>query len=145
MLRVDFHIPNEIIVGKLHYFFTRTANKWYYKIRQDHGKDDWLWWKLEIITKWANNSWRFEMGNAFKSAIFHSERDKPLTWLLNKKDRFSSLHPDISDSISNMKVLRKFGEELEHAIKCRCIEPCSKEDYINVMGDIITRTRMVKT
>ncbi|MBW0564479.1 hypothetical protein O181_104194 [Austropuccinia psidii MF-1] len=65
MLQKDFHIPDEIIVGKLHSLFTRTSKKWYYKMRQDHGKHDWPWWKFEIITKWANNSWRFKMENSF--------------------------------------------------------------------------------
>ncbi|MBW0506995.1 hypothetical protein O181_046710 [Austropuccinia psidii MF-1] len=50
----------------------------------------------------------------------------------------------MSDSIIDMKILRKCGE-LEHAIKCRCVEPCSMEDYINAMEDIITRTRIGKT
>ncbi|MBW0498308.1 hypothetical protein O181_038023 [Austropuccinia psidii MF-1] len=65
MLQEDFHIHDEIIVEKLHSLFTRTAKKWYYKMRLDHGKHDWPWWKCEIITKWANNSWRFKMENAF--------------------------------------------------------------------------------
>ncbi|MBW0577443.1 hypothetical protein O181_117158 [Austropuccinia psidii MF-1] len=51
----------------------------------------------------------------------------------------------MSDTMINMKILRKCGGELEHAIKCRCIEPCSTEDYINAMEDIITRTRIGKT
>ncbi|MBW0507051.1 hypothetical protein O181_046766 [Austropuccinia psidii MF-1] len=51
----------------------------------------------------------------------------------------------MSDSIINMKILMKCGGELEHAIKCRCVEPCSSEDYINVMEDSITRTRIGKT
>ncbi|MBW0549988.1 hypothetical protein O181_089703 [Austropuccinia psidii MF-1] len=51
----------------------------------------------------------------------------------------------MSDSMINMKILRKCGGELEHAIKCRCVEPCSSEDYINAMEDIITRTRVGKT
>ncbi|MBW0490681.1 hypothetical protein O181_030396 [Austropuccinia psidii MF-1] len=50
-LQEDFHIPDETIVGKIHSLFTRTAKKWYYKMRQDHGKHDWPWWKSEIITK----------------------------------------------------------------------------------------------
>ncbi|MBW0579461.1 hypothetical protein O181_119176 [Austropuccinia psidii MF-1] len=29
MLQEDFNIPDEIIVGKLHCLFTRTAKKWY--------------------------------------------------------------------------------------------------------------------
>ncbi|MBW0575809.1 hypothetical protein O181_115524 [Austropuccinia psidii MF-1] len=65
MLQEDFHIPDEIIVGKLHYLFTRTSKKWSYKMRMDNGKHDWSWWKSEVITKWANNFWRFKMYNAF--------------------------------------------------------------------------------
>ncbi|MBW0518493.1 hypothetical protein O181_058208 [Austropuccinia psidii MF-1] len=37
MLKEDFHIPYEIIVGKLHSLFTRTAKKCYYKMRLDQG------------------------------------------------------------------------------------------------------------
>ncbi|MBW0562499.1 hypothetical protein O181_102214 [Austropuccinia psidii MF-1] len=144
MLQEDFHIPDEIIVRKLHSLFTRTAKKRYYKMRMDHGKHDWSWWKSEVITKWANNSWRFKMENAFENAIFNSEKDKPLTWFFKQKDRLSALHPDISDTMINMKILRKCGVELEHAIKSRCAEPCPTDDYINAMEDIITRTRIGK-
>ncbi|MBW0546065.1 hypothetical protein O181_085780 [Austropuccinia psidii MF-1] len=128
MLQEDFNIPDEIIVGKLHCLFTRTAKKWYYKMRIDHGKHDWSWWKSEVITKWANNSWRFKMENAFENSIFNSEKDKPLTWFFKQKDRLSALHPDMSDTMINMKILRKCGGELEHAIKSRCVEPCLTED-----------------
>ncbi|MBW0571285.1 hypothetical protein O181_111000 [Austropuccinia psidii MF-1] len=145
MVQEDFNIPDEIIVGKLHCLFTRTAKKWYYKMRIDHEKHDWSWWKSEVITKWANNSWRFKMENAFESALFNSEKDKPLTWFFKQKDRLSALHPDMSDTIINMKILRKCGRELEHAIKSRCVEPSLTEDYINAMEDIITRTRIGKT
>ncbi|MBW0521540.1 hypothetical protein O181_061255 [Austropuccinia psidii MF-1] len=122
ILQEDFHIPNEMIVGKLHSLFTRTAKKWYYKMRLDHGKHYWPWWKCAIITKWASN-WRFKMENAFESTILNSEKDKPLTWFLKQKDRLSSLHPDTSNSMINMKILRKCGGELEQDIKCRCVEP----------------------
>ncbi|MBW0517203.1 hypothetical protein O181_056918 [Austropuccinia psidii MF-1] len=109
MLQEDFHIADEIIVGKLHSLFTRNAKKLYYKTRLDN------------------------------------EKDKPLTWFLKQKDRLSALHLDMSDSIINMKILRKCVGGLEHAIKCRCVEPCSTEDYIDAMEGIITRTRIGKT
>ncbi|MBW0558455.1 hypothetical protein O181_098170 [Austropuccinia psidii MF-1] len=51
----------------------------------------------------------------------------------------------MSDTMINMKISKKCGGELEHAIKCRCVEPCSTKDYINAMEDIITRTRIGKT
>ncbi|MBW0469236.1 hypothetical protein O181_008951 [Austropuccinia psidii MF-1] len=125
LLREDFHIHYEIIMGKLDSLFTRTTKKWYYKIRQDHGKHDWPWWKLEVITKWANNYWRFKMENSFESALFNSEIYKPLIWFLKQKDRLSTLNPDMSDSMINIKVLRKCGGELEHDTWWRCVEPCS--------------------
>ncbi|MBW0493327.1 hypothetical protein O181_033042 [Austropuccinia psidii MF-1] len=145
MFQEDFHIPDEIIVGKLHSLFTRTEKKWYYKMRQDHGKHDWPQWKSEITTKWANNYRIFEMENAFESAIFNSENVKPLILFLKQKDRLSALHPNISDSIINMTILKKCEGELEHAIKCRCVKPCSTEEYINAMEDIVTRTRIGKS
>ncbi|MBW0547103.1 hypothetical protein O181_086818 [Austropuccinia psidii MF-1] len=114
-------------------------------MRQDHGKHDWPWWKSEVITKWASNSWSFKIENAFESSIFNSEKYKPPTWFLKQKYRLSALHPDMSDSMINMKILSKCGGELEHAIKCRCVETCSLEDYINSIEDIITRTRIGKT
>ncbi|MBW0559960.1 hypothetical protein O181_099675 [Austropuccinia psidii MF-1] len=114
-------------------------------MRQDHGKHDWSWWKSEVITRWANNSWRFKMENAFENSIFNSEKDKPLTWFLKQKDRLSALHPDMSETMINMTILRKREGELEHAIKCRCIETCSTEDYINEMEYIINQTRIGKT
>ncbi|MBW0506125.1 hypothetical protein O181_045840 [Austropuccinia psidii MF-1] len=114
-------------------------------MRQDHGKHDWHQWKYEIITKWANNSWRFKMKNSFESAIFNSEKDKPLPMLLKQKDRLSALHPDMSNSMIYMKILRKCGGELEHSIKCRCVEPWSKEDYINSTENIIARIKIGKT
>ncbi|MBW0531281.1 hypothetical protein O181_070996 [Austropuccinia psidii MF-1] len=65
ILQEDFHIPDKIIVGNLYSLFTRTLKKWYYKMRLDHGKHDWPCWKCEIITKWADNSWRLKLENAF--------------------------------------------------------------------------------
>ncbi|MBW0548789.1 hypothetical protein O181_088504 [Austropuccinia psidii MF-1] len=145
MLQEDFHIPDEIIVGKLNSLFTRTAMKWYYKMIMAHRKHDWSWWKSEVINKWANNSWSFRMENAFENAIFNSDKDKSLTWFFKKKDRLSALHPDMSETMINMKILIKCGGELEHAIKSRCVELCSTEDYINSREDIITSTRYGKT
>ncbi|MBW0522491.1 hypothetical protein O181_062206 [Austropuccinia psidii MF-1] len=145
MLKEDFHITIEIIVGKIHSLFTRTAKKWYYKMRQDHGKHNWLWWKSEIITKWANNSWRLEIENYFQSTIKNSEKDKTLTWFLKQKDTSSALHPDMSASMINMKILRKCGGELEHSNKRLFLEPFSTENLINSMEDIITRKGSGKT
>ncbi|MBW0555436.1 hypothetical protein O181_095151, partial [Austropuccinia psidii MF-1] len=50
----------------------------------------------------------------------------------------------MSETMVHKRILRNFGGDLEHAIQSRCIEPCSKEDYINAMEDITTRTEIGK-
>ncbi|MBW0556917.1 hypothetical protein O181_096632 [Austropuccinia psidii MF-1] len=98
------------------------------------------------------------MGSSVGRAL-HKRKDK---WcrenigraLHKRKDKWCREHvrsalrkrkDDISDTMINMKILRTCGGELEDAIRSRCVEPCSTEDYINEMEDIITRTRIGKT
>ncbi|MBW0530666.1 hypothetical protein O181_070381 [Austropuccinia psidii MF-1] len=40
----------------------------------------------------------------------------------------------------HMKILKKFGGELEHSLRSRCIEPCPTEEYNNALEDIATTT-----
>ncbi|MBW0554327.1 hypothetical protein O181_094042 [Austropuccinia psidii MF-1] len=47
----------------------------------------------------------------------------------------------MSETMLHKRILRKSGGDLEHAIRSRCIEPFSTEDYINAMEDITTRTK----
>ncbi|MBW0511125.1 hypothetical protein O181_050840 [Austropuccinia psidii MF-1] len=44
-----------------------------------------------------------------------------------------------------MKIFKKCGGELKHAPRSSCIEPCSTEEYINALEDIVTRTKICKT
>ncbi|MBW0501290.1 hypothetical protein O181_041005 [Austropuccinia psidii MF-1] len=142
MFKGDFNIPHEYISSRLQLLFTKSAKKLYYKMRQDHGKHSWPWWKEQIISKWANVSWRFEMENSFEEAIFNIGRDRPMSWFLKQKDRLTALHPDMSETIIHKRILRKCGGDLEHAIRSRFIEPLSTEDYMNAMEDFTTRTKI---
>ncbi|MBW0529585.1 hypothetical protein O181_069300 [Austropuccinia psidii MF-1] len=45
----------------------------------------------------------------------------------------------------HMKILNKCGGELELSLKSRCIEPCSTEEYIIALEDIVTRTKIGRT
>ncbi|MBW0589535.1 hypothetical protein O181_129250 [Austropuccinia psidii MF-1] len=45
----------------------------------------------------------------------------------------------------HMKILKECGGKLEHALRSTCIEPCSTEDYINALEDIVTRTKIGRT
>ncbi|MBW0470863.1 hypothetical protein O181_010578 [Austropuccinia psidii MF-1] len=65
-----------------------------------------------------------------------------MSWSLKQKDRLTSLHPDISETMIHKRLLRKFGCDLEIYIRSRFIDPYSTEDYINSMEDITTRTKI---
>ncbi|MBW0550330.1 hypothetical protein O181_090045 [Austropuccinia psidii MF-1] len=41
-----------------------------------------------------------------------------------------------------MKILKRCGGELENALGSRSIEPCSTEEYINALEEIVTRTKI---
>ncbi|MBW0572259.1 hypothetical protein O181_111974 [Austropuccinia psidii MF-1] len=45
----------------------------------------------------------------------------------------------------HMKILKKCGGELEHALRRRCIEPCFTGEYINALEDIVTKTKIGQT
>ncbi|MBW0584011.1 hypothetical protein O181_123726 [Austropuccinia psidii MF-1] len=45
----------------------------------------------------------------------------------------------------HMKILKKCGGELENALRSRCIEPCSTEEYISALEGIVTRTKIGRT
>ncbi|MBW0555879.1 hypothetical protein O181_095594 [Austropuccinia psidii MF-1] len=49
MFKEEFNIPDEYISAILHSFFTKSADKWYYKMRQHHGKHSWPWLKEQIF------------------------------------------------------------------------------------------------
>ncbi|MBW0520897.1 hypothetical protein O181_060612 [Austropuccinia psidii MF-1] len=45
----------------------------------------------------------------------------------------------------HMKILKKCEGELEHALRSRCIEPCSTKEYIHALEEIVKRTKIGKT
>ncbi|MBW0527995.1 hypothetical protein O181_067710 [Austropuccinia psidii MF-1] len=42
----------------------------------------------------------------------------------------------------HIKIPKNCGGSLEHALRRRCIEPCSTEEYINSLEDIVTRAKI---
>ncbi|MBW0497204.1 hypothetical protein O181_036919 [Austropuccinia psidii MF-1] len=51
----------------------------------------------------------------------------------------------MSQKMVHIKMLKKGGGELEHAFRRRFIEPCSTEEYINALEDIVTRKEIGRT
>ncbi|MBW0513068.1 hypothetical protein O181_052783 [Austropuccinia psidii MF-1] len=48
----------------------------------------------------------------------------------------------MSQKMMHMKILKKCGGELENSLRSRCIEPCSTEEYINAIEDIVARANI---
>ncbi|MBW0552603.1 hypothetical protein O181_092318 [Austropuccinia psidii MF-1] len=48
----------------------------------------------------------------------------------------------MSQKMLDEKILKKGGGGLENALRSRCIEPCSTEEYINVLEEIRKRTNI---
>ncbi|MBW0498947.1 hypothetical protein O181_038662 [Austropuccinia psidii MF-1] len=115
MLQEDYAIPDKLITARLHSLFEKSSERWYYGIRQKNGKIPGL------------------------------DKDKPLTWFLNQVEILNALYPEMSQKMVHIKILHKCGGELEHSLRGRCIEPCSKEEYINALEDIVTRTKIGRT
>ncbi|MBW0560860.1 hypothetical protein O181_100575 [Austropuccinia psidii MF-1] len=48
----------------------------------------------------------------------------------------------MSETMVHKRISRKCGGDLEHAIRRRCLEHFSTEDYINAMEEITTRKKI---
>ncbi|MBW0460964.1 hypothetical protein O181_000679 [Austropuccinia psidii MF-1] len=96
----------------------------------------------KIVSKWENDSWRFRMENYFEETIFNIEREGPMSLFFKQKDGLAAINPAISEKMVHKRISRKCSGGLEHAIRSRCIEPCSTEDYINAMEDITTQKQI---
>ncbi|MBW0527868.1 hypothetical protein O181_067583 [Austropuccinia psidii MF-1] len=78
MIKEDFELLDRLVTSRFNTLFTKSAHRWYIKLRQAHGNQSWTWWKAQIINKWANDSWRFKVETAFESAKFNADKDKAL-------------------------------------------------------------------
>ncbi|MBW0569561.1 hypothetical protein O181_109276, partial [Austropuccinia psidii MF-1] len=125
IIKEDFELPDRLVKGRFHTLFTRSAHRWYIKLRQAHGHQSWTWWKTQIINKWANDAWRFKVETAFESAKFNADKDKALPWFCQQKDRLTALYPDMSEFMIHRKILRQCGGDLENAVKSRTTEKYS--------------------
>ncbi|MBW0529134.1 hypothetical protein O181_068849 [Austropuccinia psidii MF-1] len=76
IIKEDFELPEGLVTERLNTLLTRSAHRWYIKLKQAHGHQSWTWWRTQIINKWVNDAWRFEVETAFESSKFNSDKDK---------------------------------------------------------------------
>ncbi|MBW0565755.1 hypothetical protein O181_105470, partial [Austropuccinia psidii MF-1] len=142
MIKEYFELPHRLVTARFNTLFTRSAHRWYIKLRQAHEHQSWTWLKTQIINKWANDSWRFKVETAFESSKFNADKDRDLPWFCQQKDRLTALYPEMSEFIIHRKILRQCGGDLEHPVKSRTTEQASAEDIINILEEVTTRTRI---
>ncbi|MBW0522228.1 hypothetical protein O181_061943 [Austropuccinia psidii MF-1] len=142
MIKEDFELPERLVTARFNTLFTRSAHRWYIKLRQAHGHQSCNWWKPQIINKCANDAWRLKVETSFEYAKFHSDKDKALPWLCQQKDRLTALYPDMSEFMIQRRILRRCGGDLENSVKRRTTEQSSAEDIINILEEVTTRTRI---
>ncbi|MBW0548391.1 hypothetical protein O181_088106 [Austropuccinia psidii MF-1] len=87
MIKEDFELPDSFVTEKFNTLFTRSAHRWYIKLRQAHGHQSWTWWKTQIIKKWANDAWRFKVKTVFEYSKFNSDKGRALPWFFQQKQR----------------------------------------------------------
>ncbi|MBW0558770.1 hypothetical protein O181_098485 [Austropuccinia psidii MF-1] len=133
MIKEDFKLPDRLVTERFNTLFTRSAHRWYSKLRQAHGHQSWTQWKTQIINKWANDSWRFKVEKAFESAKFNADKDKASPQFCQQKDRLTALYHDMSEFVIHRKILRQCGGDLENAVKSRTTDQYSAEDIINIV------------
>ncbi|MBW0555424.1 hypothetical protein O181_095139 [Austropuccinia psidii MF-1] len=85
MINEDFELPDRVVTARFNTLFTRSTHRWYIKWRQAHGHQSWIWWKTQIINKWANDSWRFKVETAVESSKFNSNKDKAFPCFFQKR------------------------------------------------------------
>jgi hypothetical protein len=96
------------------------------------------------VKKWDSPAWRFKIENKFDESIFDIEKYSTVKWVLAQKDRLQALWLFMSLQDKHLRILKKCGGDLEHAIKSRSPPNASTEDIINILEDITTRTRICR-
>ncbi|MBW0551220.1 hypothetical protein O181_090935, partial [Austropuccinia psidii MF-1] len=109
MIKEDFELPDIWLTASFNTLFTKSAHRWYIKLRQAHGHQNWTWWKTQIIKKWANDAWRLKVETAFESAKFNADKNKALPWFFQQKDRLTALYPDMAEFMITRKIPRQCG------------------------------------
>ncbi|MBW0541549.1 hypothetical protein O181_081264 [Austropuccinia psidii MF-1] len=92
MIKEDFELPERLVTTRFNTLFTRSAHRWYIKLRQAHGHQSWTLWTTQIINKWAIDTWRFKVETAFESSKFNADKDKDLPWFCQQKGRLTALY-----------------------------------------------------
>ncbi|MBW0527264.1 hypothetical protein O181_066979 [Austropuccinia psidii MF-1] len=85
MIKEDFGLPDRLVTARFNTLFTRSAYRWYIKLRQAHGHQSLTRWKTQNIIKWAYDAWRFKIETALNLLNLMLKKTKLYHDFANKK------------------------------------------------------------
>ncbi|MBW0493136.1 hypothetical protein O181_032851 [Austropuccinia psidii MF-1] len=119
-------IPDYWITARLNKAFEGYASIWYTEMKEIHGRREWLWWKSQIIQKYSNGTWIWQMTK------------DPYAWCLRQSKRLKAIE------MRNHKLLTQMPGDQEHAVKSRCNQNCTLDEIANTFQDLRKRTNIGK-
>ncbi|MBW0543988.1 hypothetical protein O181_083703 [Austropuccinia psidii MF-1] len=136
-------IPDYWITARLNKAFKGHASIWYTKIKEIHGRRNWLWWKSQIIQKYSNATWIWKKTISFDNDKYSVDK-YPYEWCLRQSKRLKAIDPQMKIQMRNHKLLTLLPGELEHAVKFRCNQNFTLDYIANTLQDIRKRTNIGK-
>ncbi|MBW0538577.1 hypothetical protein O181_078292 [Austropuccinia psidii MF-1] len=96
--------------------FKGHASIWYTEMKELHGRRNWPWWKSQIIQKYSNGTWIWQMTMSFENDKDSVDKD-PYEGCLRQSKRLKAIDPQMFIQMRNHKILTQLPGELEHAVK----------------------------
>ncbi|MBW0559172.1 hypothetical protein O181_098887 [Austropuccinia psidii MF-1] len=75
-------IPDYWITARLNTAFKGHASIWYTEMKEIHGRRNWPWLKSQIIQKYSNGTWIWQMTMSFENDKYSVDKD-PYVWCLS--------------------------------------------------------------
>ncbi|CAH7671100.1 hypothetical protein PPACK8108_LOCUS5862 [Phakopsora pachyrhizi] len=102
----------------------------------------WEFWKSEIRKKYGNSLRKRNMQISFEKDKFNPTFYKPAEWCLKQKERLFAFSPELSEEDIVFKILYQCDGNIEHAVKSRLKEALDYDEMVNIMEEVIDRTKI---
>ncbi|CAH7673595.1 hypothetical protein PPACK8108_LOCUS8468 [Phakopsora pachyrhizi] len=141
-LQEETRSPDILINTKLGSLLKGPANLLYINRRKEVGQKPWEFWKSEIRKKYGNSLWKRNMQISFEKDKFNPAFHKPEEWCLKQKERLFAFSPESSEEDIVFKILYQCDGNIEHAVKSRLKEASDYDELVNIMEEVINRTKI---
>ncbi|MBW0479814.1 hypothetical protein O181_019529 [Austropuccinia psidii MF-1] len=131
-------IPDCWIAARLDKEFKGQPTMWCTQMKEIHGRGKWKWWNILIIQNYSNVDWRGKYIMSFENDIYSADKD-PYEWCLKNSKIVKAIYPQMKIQMRKNKLLTQVVGELEHAVKCMCIQSFTLDEISNTLEDVRKR------